>query len=84
MPVTLRDGFGPMILIALGSNLPAGPAEDALETISAGLAALTDAGIEVLVASRWYRSEPQPPSGQPDFVNGVARVETGLPAKAPP
>jgi 2-amino-4-hydroxy-6-hydroxymethyldihydropteridine diphosphokinase len=71
-----------MILIALGSNLPAGPSEDALETVTAGLTALTNAGLEVLAASRWYLSEPQPPSGQPDFINGVARVETSLPSEA--
>jgi 2-amino-4-hydroxy-6-hydroxymethyldihydropteridine diphosphokinase len=25
--------------------------------------------------SRWYRTAPMPPSGQPDYVNGVARLE---------
>ncbi len=25
--------------------------------------------------SRWYRTAPIPPSGQPDYVNGVARLE---------
>jgi 2-amino-4-hydroxy-6-hydroxymethyldihydropteridine diphosphokinase len=67
-----------MILIALGSNLPAPPASSPLETLEAAMAALADAGIEILAASRWYVSEPQPPSGQPDFINGVVRAETGL------
>ncbi len=71
-----------MILIAIGSNLPAARLQDPLETATAGLAALTGAGLELLSTSRWYRSEAQPPSGQPDFVNAVVQVETALPPPA--
>ena len=67
-----------MILIALGSNLPAPPATTPLETLDAALAAMADRGIEVVAVSRWFASEPQPPSGQPAFVNGVVRADTGL------
>ena len=70
-----------MILVALGSNLAAPPAQDPLETALAGLSALAEVGIDILAVSRWYRSEPQPPSGQPDFVNGVARLATSLPPR---
>ena len=35
-------------------------------------------GVHVRRRSRWYRSAPVPPSGQPDYVNGVAIVETAL------
>ena len=71
-----------MILIALGSNLPAPPARDPLGTVKAALAALGASGIGVDQVSRWYRSEAQPPSGQPDYVNGVARISTDLPPGA--
>lgn len=67
-----------MILVAIGSNLPAGPAETPVDTAVAGVDALAAAGMDVMAMSRWYRTEPQPPSGQPDFVNGVVRVETNL------
>jgi 2-amino-4-hydroxy-6-hydroxymethyldihydropteridine diphosphokinase len=28
-----------------------------------------------MAVSRWYRTAPIPPSGQPDYVNGVVRLE---------
>lgn len=62
-----------MILIALGSNLP-GPTGAPRETLERALAAFPDAGLTVLDRSPWYRSAPVPPSDQPWFVNGVARV----------
>ncbi len=67
-----------MILVAIGSNLPAGPAETPFETAAAGVDALGAAGLDVVAASRWYLTEPQPPSGQPDFVNGVVRLDTRI------
>jgi len=62
-----------MILVAFGSNLP-GTGGTPRETVEAALAALPAAGIKVLACSPWYRSAPVPPSDQPWFVNGVARV----------
>jgi 2-amino-4-hydroxy-6-hydroxymethyldihydropteridine diphosphokinase len=67
-----------MILVALGANLPTARHGSPRENCEAALAAFTEAGIRVLKRSRWYRSAPVPPSGQPDFVNGVAAVETAL------
>lgn len=66
-----------MILIGLGANLPsaAGAPEATLE---AALAALEADGVRILARSRWYRSAPVPASAQPDYVNGVAIVETPL------
>lgn len=66
-----------MILLGLGANLPSavGPPEATLE---AALAALERAGVKVVARSRWYRTAPVPASDQPWFVNGVAKVETGL------
>jgi 2-amino-4-hydroxy-6-hydroxymethyldihydropteridine diphosphokinase len=31
-------------------------------------------GLRVDAVSRWYETEPVPPSGQPNYVNGVARL----------
>jgi len=66
-----------MILIALGANLPSkigGPRE----TLEAALALMGEHGIKVVARSHWYRTSPVPASDQPDFVNGVIRVRTGL------
>jgi 2-amino-4-hydroxy-6-hydroxymethyldihydropteridine diphosphokinase len=66
-----------MILLALGANLP-GPAGPPLAQCEAALEALEKRGVRILGRSRWYDTPPHPPSGQPHFVNGVARVETHL------
>ncbi|MBV9554326.1 MAG: 2-amino-4-hydroxy-6-hydroxymethyldihydropteridine diphosphokinase [Alphaproteobacteria bacterium] len=67
-----------MILIGLGSNLPAPPAATPLETARAALAALPEAGITLVKCSGWYESEPVPRSDQPWFVNAVASVSSAL------
>lgn len=67
-----------MILIGLGANLPSprhGPPEATLE---AALRALQAAGVRTLRRSRWYRSAPLPAAAQPDYINGVALVDTEL------
>ena len=70
-------GAGAVILIGLGANLPSA-AGAPRATLEAALAALERGGVRVAARSRWYRSVPQPRSSQPDFVNGVASVETRL------
>jgi 2-amino-4-hydroxy-6-hydroxymethyldihydropteridine diphosphokinase len=67
-----------MILIALGANLPSPCHGAPRETLEAALAALQANGVRVLRRSRWFRSAPVPPSGQPSFINGVVEVATGL------
>ncbi len=64
-----------MILMALGANLP-GPAGTPCDTVRAALEELTGHRITVVGVSPFYRSAPVPPSGQPDFVNAVACIET--------
>jgi 2-amino-4-hydroxy-6-hydroxymethyldihydropteridine diphosphokinase len=71
-----------MILIALGANLPADDGSPPLETCRRALAALDRRGVRVAAVSGWYRTPPDPPSDQPDYVNGVARIETALPPRA--
>lgn len=67
-----------MILIGIGSNLAAPAFSSPRETASAAVARLPSIGVTILRQSRWYLSEPVPPSDQPWYVNGVAAVETGL------
>jgi 2-amino-4-hydroxy-6-hydroxymethyldihydropteridine diphosphokinase len=66
-----------VILIGLGANLtsPVGPPE---RTLRAALAEIESAGVRVLACSRFFRSEPVPPSDQPLFVNAVASLATEL------
>ena len=70
-----------MILVGIGSNLAAPRFGSPQDTAKAALAQLPAIGVAVLDCSRWYLSEPVPPSDQPWYVNGVALVETRL---APP
>lgn len=67
----------PLILVAIGANLPSrfGPPAAACE---AALEALEARGISVVRRSRWWESAPVPVSDQPWYVNGVATVETPL------
>ncbi|MFI4987128.1 MAG: 2-amino-4-hydroxy-6-hydroxymethyldihydropteridine diphosphokinase [Alphaproteobacteria bacterium] len=67
-----------MILLAIGANLPSQRFGSPRSTCEAALQALAARGIHVVRRSRWYRSPPEPPSAQPDYVNGVAAVETAL------
>lgn len=69
-----------MILVAIGANLPADGFGSPLQTCEAAVARLAaEPGIAVLARSRWYESEPVPPSGQPWYVNGMVAVATALP-----
>lgn len=64
-----------MILLSIGANLPTATGSSPLATCRAAAAAL-DAipGLHLIGLSRWFRTAPVPPSGQPDYVNGVARL----------
>jgi len=65
-----------VIYIALGANLASdryGPPKAGLE---AALSRLENSEIRVIQRSRWYRSAPVPAAAQPDYVNGVAQLET--------
>ena len=67
-----------MILLGIGGNL-AGPGyASPRETLEAGLCALAENGVRILARSRWYESEPVPPSPQPWFLNAVASLATRL------
>ena len=64
------------ILVALGSNLESPEFGAPEQTLEAALGLMPSFGIAVAKRSSWYRSAPVPPSDQPWFVNGVAKVET--------
>jgi 2-amino-4-hydroxy-6-hydroxymethyldihydropteridine diphosphokinase len=63
-----------MIFVALGSNLHSPLAGPPAATLAWALLRLRAAGLAVERVSAWYASAPVPPSGQPWFVNGVARL----------
>jgi 2-amino-4-hydroxy-6-hydroxymethyldihydropteridine diphosphokinase len=71
-----RPGATAVILVAIGANLPDCHGALPLVTCKAAVEALRSLpGLRLVAASRWFRTAPVPPSGQPDFVNGVARLE---------
>ena len=65
-----------MILVAIGANLPGAEGQTPLATCRAAAEALGRLpGLRLLAVSRWYATAAVPPSGQPDYVNGVARLQ---------
>ncbi len=71
-----------MILIGLGANLPSPEHGPPQATLAAALEALDAHGAKTLRRSPWYESAPEPPSGQPWYVNAVAEVESRLAPQA--
>lgn len=64
-----------MILIAMGANLP-GRFGSPREMLEAALQRLPAMGIFPLACSPWYETAPVPKSDQPNYVNGVAAVDS--------
>ncbi len=65
-----------MILVAIGANLPGLNGAAPSHTCRAAVRALVDLpGIGFAAVSRWFETEPVPPSGQPNYINGVVRLE---------
>jgi 2-amino-4-hydroxy-6-hydroxymethyldihydropteridine diphosphokinase len=64
-----------MILIAIGANLPASDGSPPLDTCRAAVRALAQLPeLRLEATSRWYETEPVPPSGQPNYINGLVRL----------
>jgi 2-amino-4-hydroxy-6-hydroxymethyldihydropteridine diphosphokinase len=64
-----------MALIAIGANLPRPDGATPLQTCRHAAVMLDRLrGARLAALSRWYVSAPVPPSGQPPYVNGVARL----------
>jgi 2-amino-4-hydroxy-6-hydroxymethyldihydropteridine diphosphokinase len=66
-----------VIYIALGANLPSRAGLPA-KTLLAAFERLAQSGIASVRVSRFYRSEAWPDPSDPEFVNAVASVSTGL------
>lgn len=65
-----------MILVAIGANLPGAQGAAPLVACRAAAESLRSLpDLRVVAVSRWYATAPVPPSGQPDYVNGVVRLE---------
>ena len=65
-----------MILVAVGANLADRRGALPLVTCKAAVEALRSLpGLRLVGVSRWYRTAPVPASDQPDFCNGVVRLE---------
>ncbi len=65
-----------MILVAVGANLADRHGALPVVTCKAAIEALRSLpGLRLAGVSRWYRTAPVPASAQPDFCNGVARLE---------
>lgn len=64
-----------MILIGIGANIP-GPGGVAPLDTARWAATRLDAlaGLRLCALSRWYLTEPVPPSGQPPYVNAIAHL----------
>lgn len=65
-----------MILIGIGANLPGRDGAPPQATCQRAADALDGVlGLRLAGLSAWYETAPVPPSGQPNYSNGVARLE---------
>ncbi len=65
-----------MILIAIGANLPGTDGAAPLETCKAAAEAVRAIpGLNFVALSTWYRTAAIPVSSQPDYCNGMVRLE---------
>lgn len=67
-----------MILIGLGTNLPLSNQRSGQNLLAEALETLQNRGLEIRAVSRFYRSEPVPPSDQNWYVNAVAEIGSSL------
>lgn len=66
-------------MVGLGSNLPAPALPTPLQVVEAVVSGLDSSNVAVLARSRWYQSDPVPPSAQPRYINGAVAIATSLP-----
>lgn len=65
-----------MILVAIGANLPGGDGVSPREVCQeAAEAVRAIPGLAFVALSHWYRTAPIPRSEQPDYCNGMIRLE---------
>jgi 2-amino-4-hydroxy-6-hydroxymethyldihydropteridine diphosphokinase len=73
----LENNSEDLAVIALGGNLP-GAWPSVREALAAALERVGQAGFDVLIVSRWWRSAAWPDPADPPFLNGVALARTAL------
>ena len=65
-----------VILVAIGANLPGPWGSEPVQSCRRAVLEIDRlAGLRVSAVSRWYRSVPVPRAEQPDYANGVIRLE---------
>ena len=65
-----------MILVAIGANLPDRTGRPPLATCRDAAEALRALpGLRLAGISSWHQTAAEPPSDQPDYINGVVRLE---------
>ena len=65
-----------MILVAIGANLPMPDGGTPLRSCMAAAAAVRAIpGLDFVALSPWYRTSPIPRADQPDYCNGMIRLE---------
>jgi 2-amino-4-hydroxy-6-hydroxymethyldihydropteridine diphosphokinase len=65
-----------MILISIGANLPGPDGQSPLETCDQAVEAIAAIpGLQLVTASPWYRTAAISQFAQPDFCNGIVRME---------
>lgn len=65
-----------MILVAIGANLPMADGGTPLDSCEAAAAALRGIpGLKFVALSPWYRTARIPRADQPDYCNGMIRLE---------
>lgn len=71
-----------MLLVGLGANLPyqGGTALDTCRWAATRLDCIP--GLRLCALSRWYRTMPVPPSGQPDYINAAAHLTGSIAPEA--
>ena len=72
-----NNAFDDTIVVALGSNLR-GHYRSNRDLLEAALRRFPGVGLNVTRRSRWWRSAAWPDGAYPDYLNGVALVETGF------
>jgi 2-amino-4-hydroxy-6-hydroxymethyldihydropteridine diphosphokinase len=71
------EGQAEAVVVALGSNL-GGEAGSSQAVLEAALERFGAVGLKLVKRSSWWRSRAWPDPTQPDYLNGVALVETSL------
>ena len=73
----MQSRFDDAVLVALGSNLK-GAYASCQKLLEVTLDHFAEAGLTVVNLSSWWRSAAWPDPAEPDYINGVALVETAL------